>query len=135
MKVRLLGLIVAFAVNITTVPLATEAQQARTVPRIALVVNTPEADVIGPVPRGRGARAFLEGLLDLGWVDGQNIQVERRSTEGRSDRAQLLLQEMVRLQVDAIVAVGSATVRAAKQATGTIPIVMAGKIQRFKLRS
>ena len=95
------------------------------VPRIALVVNSPEADMVGPVPRGP-TRAFLEGLRELGWVDGQNIKIDRRSTEGQPDRAQPLFQEMVRLQVDLIVTVGSQNIRAAKQATATIPIVMAG---------
>jgi putative ABC transport system substrate-binding protein len=112
----------SLAFGLLAPPLAAEGK----VPRIAFVVNTPEADMVGPVPRGRNSKAFLEGLRDLGWVDGQNIKIERRSAEGRADRAQPLLQEMVRLQVDLIVTVGSGNIRAAKQATATIPIVMAG---------
>lgn len=121
---KVLAILLALVIFFPQVSAA--AQQAAKVPKIALVVNTPEADLVGPVPRGRGPRAFLEGLRDLGWVDGQNIHIERRSTEGSPDRGQPLLQEIVRLRVDAIVAVGGATVRAAKQATATIPIVMAG---------
>lgn len=68
--------------------------------------------------------AFHRGLRDLGYVDGQNVRVEHRSSEGITDRLPALAAEMVRLQVDVIVIGGGGTgIRAAKQATTTIPIV------------
>ena len=68
--------------------------------------------------------AFRQGLRDLGYVDGQNIAIESRSSEGRDDRLPDLAAELVRLKVDVIVTTGPVAVRAAKEATGTIPIVM-----------
>jgi len=121
---------VGFAAVFFAVSSSSHAQQARKIPRIALVSpNTPEAEMVGPVPTGRNPRAFLEGMRDLGWVDGQNIKIERRSAEGRPDRYASVVQEIVRLEVDLIVTVGGPTVRTAKQATTTIPIVMAGAVR------
>ena len=68
--------------------------------------------------------AFRQGLRDLGYVEGKNIVVEYRSAEGRSERYPDLAAELVRLNVDLIVAGGTAGVRPVKQATSTIPIVM-----------
>jgi len=69
--------------------------------------------------------AFRQGLRDLGWVEGQNIIVEYRLTEGRFDRLPILVEELVRLKVDLIVAPTSIYTGAAKRATSTIPIVFA----------
>jgi len=68
--------------------------------------------------------AFREGLRDFGWVEGQNVTIEFRFAEGRFDRLPDLAAELVRLGVDLIVAVPAPAALAAKQATGTIPIVM-----------
>jgi putative tryptophan/tyrosine transport system substrate-binding protein len=68
--------------------------------------------------------AFRQGLRELGYVDGQNIAVEARSAEGEYERLPALAAELVRLPVDVIVAVAAPAVQAARQATGTIPIVM-----------
>ena len=70
--------------------------------------------------------AFIQGLRELGYVEGQNITIVDRSSEGRYQRLPDLAAELVRLKVDVIVAPASQNVRAAKQATQTIPIVMAG---------
>jgi len=67
---------------------------------------------------------FLQGLRELGYVEGQNIVIERRYSEGRYERLPGLAAELVRLKVDVIVAVGGPPPHAAKDATSTIPIVM-----------
>ena len=96
-------------------PLAGEAQQAGKVNRIGL---------LSPVSQGLGIEAFREGLRTLGYVEKHNIVVEYRSAEGRFDRLPDLAAELVRLKVDVIVAVVTQASLAAKNATGTIPIVM-----------
>jgi putative ABC transport system substrate-binding protein len=68
--------------------------------------------------------AFRQGLRELGYVEGKNIVVEWRSSEGNRDRQRALVAELMRLKVDVIVAVGGGDVRIAKEATATIPIVM-----------
>jgi putative ABC transport system substrate-binding protein len=68
--------------------------------------------------------AFKRGLRELGYVDGQNIVIELRSGEGRSERLPVVTAELVRLKVDVIVSGGPTSTRAAKQATNTIPIIM-----------
>ena len=69
--------------------------------------------------------AFLQGLRDLGYVEGKNIAIEYRYTEGELDRLPDLAAELVRLNVDVIVTGAISSVRAAKKATATIPIVFA----------
>jgi putative ABC transport system substrate-binding protein len=64
------------------------------------------------------------GLRDLGYVEGKNISIEIRYAEGRLDRMPALVNELVQLKVDIIVAVNNVVIRAAKEATNTIPIVM-----------
>jgi putative ABC transport system substrate-binding protein len=70
--------------------------------------------------------AFREGMRDLGWVEGKNIAYENRWVRDKPENARNLAAELARLKVDVIVAVGSPLIHAAKQATGTIPIVMSG---------
>jgi putative ABC transport system substrate-binding protein len=67
---------------------------------------------------------FKQALRDLGYVEGQNIAIEYRSADGRADRLPELANELARLKVDIMVTITSPGVRAAKQATNTIPIVM-----------
>jgi putative ABC transport system substrate-binding protein len=69
--------------------------------------------------------AFRQGLRDLGYVEGRNIRIESRYAEGQEDRCPALAAELVRLPVDVLVAAGTAPIKAAQQATRTIPIVMA----------
>ena len=79
-----------------------------------------------PVPTSRGRiEAFRQGLRELGYVEGKNIVIEWRSGEGKLDRLRELAAELVRLKVDVIVSAGPMITRAAKEATSTIPIVMA----------
>ena len=69
--------------------------------------------------------AFRQGLRELGYVEGKNIVIEWRSAEGKFERQGELAAELVRLKVDVIVTSGPTMTRAAKEATVTIPIVMA----------
>src|SRR5262249_58866897 len=91
------------------------------VPRIGYLSN---ADAATDSERAGGIRLALR---ELGYIEGQNIAIEYRYAEGKVDRAPELAAELVRLKVDIIV-VGSGDqwIRAAKNATKTIPIVMAG---------
>ena len=94
-----------------------EAQQAKKIPRIGLLVPS-SSDFTRK-------DAFLQGLRDLGYVEGKNIAIEYRYTKGELNRLPDLAAELVRLNVDVIVTAAISSVRAAKKATGTIPIVFA----------
>jgi putative tryptophan/tyrosine transport system substrate-binding protein len=112
MKARIL--VYAFlAFIVATVHLA-EAQQPKKIPRIGYLTG------IGSAPNV----AFLQGLRDLGYVEGKNILIEFRTTGGKSERRPELAAELVQLKVDVIVADTAGEVTAAKNATATIPIVM-----------
>jgi putative ABC transport system substrate-binding protein len=74
--------------------------------------------------RQRWLEAFRQGLRELGYVEGQNIAIEPRWTEGKDDRLPALAADLVRSKVDVIVAETGAATRAAQEATRTIPIVM-----------
>jgi ABC-type uncharacterized transport system substrate-binding protein len=93
-----------------------EAQQPAKVPRIGYLTA-------GSLISAR-IEAFRQGLRELGYVEGKNIVIEWRSSEGKADRLPALAAELVRLKVDVIVTTGPPATRAAKQATVTIPIVM-----------
>ena len=68
---------------------------------------------------------FQQGLRDLGYVEGRNIAIERRYSEGRNDRLPDLAAALVRLKVDIIVTFGTPAVQAARNVSSTIPIVFA----------
>ncbi len=103
------------------------AQRANRLPRVARIsTEAPLAEMVGPDPINREARAFVHGLRDLGWVDGRNVIIEHRSAEGRPERLPALLRELVDLPVDVIVTGGTAAALAAKRATDTTPIVAIG---------
>jgi putative tryptophan/tyrosine transport system substrate-binding protein len=67
--------------------------------------------------------ALQQGLRDLGWIDGGNLAIDYRWAEGRPERIPALVAEFVRMKVDVLVVSGPAALTAAKQATGTIPVV------------
>src|SRR6201997_493809 len=71
-------------------------------------------------------KAFLQALNDLGYIDGKNIQFERRVADGNLDRLPALAAELVRANVDVILAESSFAVEAARAATKSVPIVMTG---------
>jgi putative ABC transport system substrate-binding protein len=77
-------------------------------------------------PRNPQWDAFHDEISKLGYVEGQNLVVERRWIEGREERIPALVAELLAKNVDVIVTTHTGTVRAAKQATSTVPIVMAG---------
>src|SRR5215475_5633721 len=109
---RLLWLLVLLLLFASTF---SEAQQPTKIPRIGY---------LGAVPSSAWHEAFRQGLRDLGYVEGKNIVIEYRWVEEKIERYPAIAAELVSLKVDIIVATGSATVRAAKEATATIPIVM-----------
>ena len=101
----------------------TWAQQPTKIPRIGyLSAGSASANAVR-------YEAFLQGLREVGYVEGRNIVVEFRHAEGKLDRLSALADELVRLKVDVIVTGGGGgATRAAKEATKTIPIVMAGDV-------
>jgi putative ABC transport system substrate-binding protein len=106
-------------------PFAAEAQQAGKVYRAALVFTTsPVSEMAGSEPVHPSARAFVHELRDLGYREGQNLILERRSAEGKFERFPDILAELVGLKADAIVTVGEEMTVAAKKVTTTVPIVM-----------
>jgi putative ABC transport system substrate-binding protein len=114
------ALLITLILGFLVTPLAGEAQQATKVHRIGYLIAG--SSPAGPDPR---LHDFRQGLRDLGYVEGQNLIIEPRYAEGSDARLRDLAAELVRLQVEVIVAGGSAATRAAQQATRTIPIVMA----------
>jgi putative ABC transport system substrate-binding protein len=100
--------------GVLLVPLSAEAHQAGKMYRIAVLGNENN-------PPWQG---FRQGLRDLGYVDGRNVTMEWRWSEGKTERLPGLAMELVALKPDVIVASGTQAVRAAKQATSAIPIVM-----------
>lgn len=113
------GCIVTLIVSLLTAPLTSQAQQAAHVPRLGLLMPGSSSAFASRI------EAFRHGLRDLGYVEGRNITLEYRFTEGQADRLPALVAELVRLPVDVLVLDGTAAIRPAQQATTTIPIVMA----------
>src|SRR5712692_2814796 len=107
------------AVGILTGPLASEAQQAGRVRRIGYISNAPSS----PLTESWW-EAFGAGLREQGWVEHQNIVIERRYVELRKEAAFAVAEELVRLRVEVIVVSSTLTALAAKQATTTVPIVV-----------
>jgi putative tryptophan/tyrosine transport system substrate-binding protein len=105
------------AAVLLTVAVVAEAQQPKKVPRIGFLSSNTSTN-----PR---YEAFRQGLRELGYVEGKNIVIEWRHAEGKFNRLPELAAELVRLKVDVIVTGGPYSTRPAKEATATIPIVMA----------
>jgi putative tryptophan/tyrosine transport system substrate-binding protein len=98
---------------------AAQAQQPTKIARIGFLSNNSLAAV------SSWNEAFREGLRELGYVEGKNFIIEYRFGEGKLDRLPAMVSELVRLKVDVIVTGGPSATRAAKEASTTIPIVMA----------
>ena len=105
------------SVVVLAAPLAAEAQQAAKVTRLGFLS-------LSKAPNLHLHEAFLQGLRDLGYVEGRNFVIEYRDAEGKPGRLPALAAELVALKVDVLVTGGGTpSALAAKQATGTIPIV------------
>src|SRR5262249_18083237 len=96
-----------------------EAQQLAKIPRIGFLSGSGD-----PNTPGLQLDAFRRGLRELGYIEGKNILVEYRYVEGRVDRIPSLVAELMQLKVDVFISGNLVAIRAAKQATKTIPIVM-----------
>jgi putative ABC transport system substrate-binding protein len=113
--VGLIAIVVAFAMCGAVV----EAQQPKKVPRIGYLTTVSLSAISARI------EAFRQGLRELGYIEGENIVIDRRFAEGKLDRLPELAAELVRLKIDIIVTTGPGPTRAAKEATSMIPIVMA----------
>jgi putative tryptophan/tyrosine transport system substrate-binding protein len=109
----------AIVVALTVCGGRAQAQQPAKVPRIGFLSTVPRSSIAARTD------AFRQGLRELGYVEGKNIIIEWRDAEGKLDRLNERAAELVRLKVDVIVTGGPPSTRAAKEATVTIPIVMA----------
>ena len=96
-----------------------DAQQQAKIPRIGYVSGTGDTNNPGP-----NIESFRKGLRQLGYIDGKNIVVEYRYAEGKNERLPGFVTELVQRKVDVLVVIALPAIRAAKQATKTIPIVM-----------
>ena len=116
-----IALALVFIVSaVVLMPLAASAQQTPKMPRIGLLsVGSDPSRPLSPQ-----WLAFLDGLRALGYVERQNIVIERRFAAGKSERVAGMASELVQLGVDIIVATGLRENQAARQATRTIPVVM-----------
>src|SRR6516165_4174620 len=111
--------LILFTGALLAVAVTVEAQQPKKIPRIGFLSSF-SASVAEP-----WHEAFRQGLRDLGWTEEKNISIERRYSEGKSERLPELAAELVRLKVDVIVTSITPDTLAAKNATKEIPIVMA----------
>ena len=116
MRIGRTRLVVAFVLGLFPWPLSADAQQLTRIPRVGVLWD------ISPV---RVPTQFAQGFRDLGYVEGQNIAFEHRYSEGKNEILPSLAADLVRVQPDVILAVGTAPALAAKIATKTIPIVFA----------
>ncbi len=99
----------------------------RKVPRVGFVLTTaPLSTMAGPEPEETVIRGFVHGLWALGYTDGQNIIIERRSAEGNLERLADLIRGLAQQPVDVIVVTGNHMTLLAKQITSAVPIVAAG---------
>ena len=112
--------------SVVAAPLISEAQTTANVYRVGLIAAaTPVSEMAGPEPAHPLVRAFVQGLRTLGYVEGQNLILEKRSAEGQYERFGDIVAELVRLKVDVIVTLAHPAALAAKAVTTTVPIVMA----------
>jgi putative ABC transport system substrate-binding protein len=109
----------ALALGLLAGPLEGRPSQGGKVYRIGILETVPAAQ------NTANLEALRTGLRDLGYVEGRNLVIEYRSADGRAERFPALAAELVRLKVDLIVTRGTPAARAAKDASGTIPMVMA----------
>jgi putative ABC transport system substrate-binding protein len=115
MKIRRIAAVLTLLVGFLAFSLAAGAQTNPKVYRIGFLWGLP--------PIAEWTAAFNQGLADLGWISGQNIVIEHRSSNGHDDRLPALAVEFVDSRIDLIVALSAPETRAAQDATRAIPIV------------
>jgi putative ABC transport system substrate-binding protein len=120
-RIRRREFIVTLGGAVAAWPLAARAQQPSKVPRIGFLNPLSRSNLMGM----GWVEAFRSGLHDLGYVEGKNIIIEYRWSEGKYDRLPGLAAELVHLGIDILVTYSTPGTRAAKQATTTVPVVMA----------
>ena len=123
MEIRAVGrrsFLIALGSSAFFTPIAVRAQPATKIARVGYISNLPRESPLGELWR----KAFVDGLRAQGWVENQNLVIERRYAEGRKEAAQAVVEELIRLPVDVIVVSSTLTALAAKQATSTVPIVL-----------
>jgi putative ABC transport system substrate-binding protein len=98
-------------------------QTTKSLPKIGIILTIGKPDAPSP-----NYEAYKVGLRDMGYIEGKNIVIERRYAEGRLDRMAPFVQEFVQQKVDVILGVNNVIIRAAKEATKTIPIVMISSV-------
>ena len=110
--------LLALALNLAAAASHASAQQPNKIPVVGvlMMISAPDDPIVG---------ALRQGLRDLGYVEGRNINIEFRTALGHADRLPGLAEELVRLKVDVIFAAATPAIEAVKRATSTIPIVMA----------
>ena len=118
MKPRAGPFVVVLLLAFLATSLVAEEQQAGKVYRIGYLGSAPTTPETAHL-----WQAFVEGLREHGYVEGQNIIIERRYSGGRAERSSALAAELVQLRVDVLVALAAPATRAAKEATTTIPVV------------
>jgi ABC-type uncharacterized transport system substrate-binding protein len=116
---KVTALSILIAVILLAVAVVAEAQQAKKVARIGYMA-------VDRATESARFEAIRQALRERGYIEGQNIAIEYRFSEGNGDRAPEFAAELVRLKVDIILVSGDRSIRAAKDATKTIPIVMMG---------
>jgi putative ABC transport system substrate-binding protein len=125
--------VIALALALLAAPVLSDAQQPGKVYRIGFLGVAPPAATETtpqgcPIKGNPNWQAWVAGLRGRGYVQGQNLVIECRYTESREERARALAAELVSLEPDILVVFSTANVRAAKQATSTLPILMVGVI-------
>lgn len=120
-------LIAGIACGLVVAPFAAAAQTS-TLPRVGFVLTTaPLSTMAGEEPKEIVMRGFVHGLRSLGYVEGKNVVIERRSAEGRLDRLEGLIRELADVPVDVIVVPGpNRFALLTKKITSTVPVVVAG---------
>jgi putative ABC transport system substrate-binding protein len=117
------------AVPALSAALGSQAQQAGKVYRVGMILTlSPVADMAGSRPAHPLVRGFLQEMQRLGYAEGRNFVLERRSAEGRPERYETIVTGLLQLKVDALITINVPLTLAAKKVTSTVPIIflMAG---------
>ena len=120
---RRFGDLAALVLVLLAMPLAAHAQSGARIPRVGILMVVAE-----PAPTDRTAMTYLvpQALQELGYIEGQNLHVDRRFAGGQRERLTSLAQDLQRERTDVIVAIGNEATRATQDVTRTTPIVMLG---------